>query len=186
MFITNHIHRLGDVAKQYMNIWAIKHGKTMDGADVSHMVANTFLKYENLNFNIIDYQHIVIFFDRTIKHNYCTNTLPIDETFGHNVAIAKQHYAKCLTNHKSIGMEQMHTYQLVAQAWHPLLKLIPSFVDRPTTDVTTTNSQPQIIDQMYNHGVMQPNLASHCIFHGVIDIEHKSVGNPTTTLRSNT
>jgi hypothetical protein len=31
---------------QYMNIWAIEHDMTMDGADVSGMVANAFLRYE--------------------------------------------------------------------------------------------------------------------------------------------
>jgi len=93
------------------------------------MVANTFLKYEIFNLDIAYYRHIVVFFDRTIKHNYCTNNLPINETFGHNVAITKQHYAKCLINHRSIDMEQMHTYKLVAQAWHRLIKLTPSFID---------------------------------------------------------
>jgi hypothetical protein len=26
-------------------------------------------------------------------------------------------------------MEKMHTYKLVAQAWHRLIKLTPSFID---------------------------------------------------------
>jgi hypothetical protein len=54
----------------------------MDGVDVSKLFKNTFLHYENLNFDITNYKHFVVFFGRSIKQGHCTSDLPIDETLG--------------------------------------------------------------------------------------------------------
>ncbi len=34
-----------DTTQQYMNLWAIQWDAAMDGEDVSHLVATTFLEY---------------------------------------------------------------------------------------------------------------------------------------------
>jgi hypothetical protein len=38
-----------------MEFWAIQQDKVMDGADVSQLVANAFLQYANLDFDIVNY-----------------------------------------------------------------------------------------------------------------------------------
>ncbi|KAH9535108.1 hypothetical protein CY35_17G036700 [Sphagnum magellanicum] len=101
----------------------------MDGVDVSKLLENTFLHYANLNFDIADYEHFVIFFGRSIKQGHYTSDLPINETLGHIIVRIKQHYARCSTDHRSISIEQMYTYQLVARVWHHLLQLTLGFVE---------------------------------------------------------
>jgi hypothetical protein len=40
------------------------------------------------------------------------------------------------------------------------IKINPRFCYLPTKNATSTNSQPPIVEQMYDHGAVQPNLAS--------------------------
>jgi hypothetical protein len=61
----------------------------MNGVDVSQLVANAFLWYTNLDFNIADYQHPTIFFGCFTKQGHCTHDLPIDETFEHTTTIVE-------------------------------------------------------------------------------------------------
>jgi hypothetical protein len=76
-----------NVARQYMNLWAIQR-------DVSRLVATTFLEHVNFDLGIADYHHLAAYFDGAIKQSYCTE-FPIDETSGHSSTTAARQYANC-------------------------------------------------------------------------------------------
>jgi hypothetical protein len=109
-----------DVARQYMNLWAIERDATMDGEDVSCLVAGAFLEHVNIDIGITDYRHFVAYFGCAIKQSYCTE-FPIDETSRHSSAMAARHYANCSNDHRFMDSQQMYTYKLAAEAWHRLL-----------------------------------------------------------------
>jgi hypothetical protein len=111
-----------DVARQYMNLWAIEQDAAMDGEDVSRLVAGAFLEHANLDIGITDYHHLAAYFGGAIKQSYCTK-FPIDETSGHSSATAARHYANCLNDHRFMDSQQMYTYKLAAKAWHHLLQV---------------------------------------------------------------
>jgi hypothetical protein len=93
-----------------MEFWAIQQDKVMDGVDVSQLVANAFLQYANVDFNIVDYYHLAIFFYCSIKQGYYIEDLPINETFEHIIITIERHYARGSTDNKSMGIKQMYTY----------------------------------------------------------------------------
>jgi hypothetical protein len=70
-----------------MNIWVIQRDATMDGGNVSHLGATTFLEYANFDLRIANYRHLVAYFGGAIKQNYCSE-FPIDETLGHSSTTA--------------------------------------------------------------------------------------------------
>ncbi len=76
-----------DVARQYMNLWAIQRDVAMNGEDVSRLVATVFVEYANLDLGIADYHHLAVYFGNAIKQNYCTE-FPIDKTSGHSSTTA--------------------------------------------------------------------------------------------------
>jgi len=53
--------------QQYMNIWAIQRNATMDGQDVSCLVATSFLEYANIDLGIAYYHHLASYFGSAIK-----------------------------------------------------------------------------------------------------------------------
>jgi len=101
----------------------------MDGGNVSCLVATAFLEYPNLDLGITDYRHFVAYFGGTIKQSYCTK-FPIDKTLGHYSAMAAKHYANCSNDHRFMDSQQMYTYKLAVEAWHRLLQLDASLIDR--------------------------------------------------------
>jgi len=88
-------------AQQYMNIWAIQQNATMDGQNVSHLVATTFLEYANLDLGIANYHHLIAYFSSAIKQSYCIE-FPIDETSWHSSTMATQHYVNYSNDHRFI------------------------------------------------------------------------------------
>jgi len=50
-----------------MNIWAIQQDVAIDGQDVFHLMATTFLKYANFDLGIVDYHHLDVYFGDAIK-----------------------------------------------------------------------------------------------------------------------
>jgi hypothetical protein len=95
-----------DVAREYMNIWAIRQDAAMDGRDIARLVAAGFLDYANLDLGIANYRHLVAYFGGTVKQNYCTE-FPIDETSEHSSATATRHYANCSNDHIFMGDQEM-------------------------------------------------------------------------------
>ncbi len=147
-----------DAARQYMNLWAIERDATMDGEDVSRLVAGAFLEHANIDIGIADYRHLAAYFGGAIKQSYCTK-FPIDETSGHSSATAARHYANCSNDHRFMDSQQMYTYKLAPEAWHRLLQLNGSPVDPPPLR-TSTIEIPTIIDQPNSHCPLQSDCAS--------------------------
>jgi hypothetical protein len=99
-FITG-LHGNIDATQQYMNIWAIQQNATMDGQDVSHLVATAILEYADLNLRIVDYRHLATYFGDAIKQCYYME-FPIDKTSRHSSATSTRHYANCSNDHRFI------------------------------------------------------------------------------------
>jgi len=141
-----------------MNLWAIERDATMDGEDVSRLVAGAFLEHANIDIEIADYRHFAAYFGDAIKQSYYTK-FPIDETSRHSSATAARHYANCSNDHRFMDSQQMYTYILATEAWHRLLQLNGSPVDPPPLR-TSTIEIPTIIDQPNSHCPLQSNCAS--------------------------
>jgi len=141
-----------------MNLWAIERDATMDGEDVSRLVAGAFLEHANIDIGIADYRHFAAYFGGAIKQSYCTE-FPIDETSRHSSATAARHYANCSNDHRFMDSQQMYTYILATEAWHRLLQLNGSPVDPPPLH-TSTIEILTIIDQPNSHCPLQSNCAS--------------------------
>jgi len=109
-----------DVARLYMNLWAIERDATMDGENVLRLVADAFLEHVNIDIGITYYHHLAAYFSEAIKQSYCTE-FPINEISGHSSAMAARHYANCSNDHRFMDSQQMYTYKLAAKAWHRLL-----------------------------------------------------------------
>jgi len=132
-----------------MNIWAIQQNTTMDGQDVSCLVAITFLEYANIDLGIVDYHHIAAYFGSTIKQNYCTK-FPIDETSRHSLTKDAQYYANHSNDHRIMDNQQMYTYKLAVEAWHCLLQLNGSSINPPPS-CTSTIQIPIVINHPNSH-----------------------------------
>jgi len=50
-----------------MNLWAVQRDATMDGEDVSRLVATAFLEHANLDLGLADYCHLAAYFNSAIK-----------------------------------------------------------------------------------------------------------------------
>jgi hypothetical protein len=146
-----------DVDRQHMDLSAIQRDFAMDGEDVSHLVATAFLKHANLDLGIVDYHHMVAYFGGAIKQSYCTK-FPIDETSGHSSTTATRQYANCSNDHRFMNSQQMYTYRLAAEAWHPLLQLDRSSV----RNLPTSGSTDEVlmgVDRPDGHCSSQPQCA---------------------------
>jgi hypothetical protein len=100
------LHGLSDIAQQHMDLCAIQHGKVMDGIDVFQLVIDAFLQYTNFDIELVDYQHLTIFFQHSIKKDYCTY-FPIDETTYHTITIIGHHYARWVQYHMNKKQTQV-------------------------------------------------------------------------------
>jgi hypothetical protein len=147
-----------DAARQHMDLWAIERDVTMDGENVSSLVATAFLERANLNLGIADYHHLAAYFGGAIKQSYCTE-FPIDETSGHSSTTAARQYANCSNDHRFMDSQQMYTYRLAAEAWHRLLQLDRSPVRNPPTG-GSTDEVPVGVDQPDGgHCSSQPRIS---------------------------
>jgi hypothetical protein len=142
-----------DVTQQYTNLWAIQRDATMDGEDVSRLVATAFLEYANLDLGITDYRHLAVYFSDVVKQSYCTK-FPIDETSGHSSTTVAGHYANCSNDHRFMDSQQMYTYKLATKAWHRLLQLNGSSFDPPPSSASIVQV-PIVADRPVSHCPLQ-------------------------------
>jgi hypothetical protein len=147
-----------NVARQYMNLWAIQRDAAMDGEHVSRLVAMAFLEHANLDLGMADYRHLAAYFGGAIKQSYCTE-FPIDETSGHSSTTAARQYANCSNNHRFLDNQQMYMYRLAAEAWHRLLQLDRSPVRSPPIGSSTVEISPGV-DRTDGHCPSQSQCAS--------------------------
>jgi len=147
-----------DATRQHVPLWVIQRDVAMDGEDVSHLVAMTFLEHVNLDLGVADYRHLAAYFGGAIKQSYYTE-LPIDETSGHSSTMAARQYANCSNDHRFMDSQQMYMYRLAVEVWHRLLQLDQSPVRNPPTG-SSIDEIPAGVDRPDGHCSSQPQCAS--------------------------
>lgn len=113
-------------SREYQSKLLVTKGKGCDGAFISNGLKQHFLLELGVSFGVSEYRHIAIAF--TEKHLLQRDALRgsiefLDEQACHSSTTATSWYAKSNLDHRYLGRDALHAFQICSTKWHRLLGL---------------------------------------------------------------